>query len=96
MSIVFAILFKERKIDKSISITEYKRFDIVKMFHGMYPHTAIKHTKKVYLVLMQNSKVCLAIFVNFFRSFLETKAIPFVHKYVYTIKIDTVMLNTCF
>lgn len=66
MSIVFAILFKERKIDKSISITEYKRFDIVKMFHGMYPHTAIKHTKKVYLVLMQNSKVCLAIFVNFF------------------------------
>lgn len=96
MSIVFAILFKERKIDKSISITEYKRFDIVKMFHGMYPHTAIKHTKKVYLVLMQNSKVCLAIFVNFFRSFSETKAIPFVHEYAYTIKIDTVMLNTCF
>lgn len=56
------------------------------------------HTQKVYQLHMQNSKVCLIIFVNFFsdRSFSETKAIPFVHEYAYTIKIDTVMLNTCF
>lgn len=61
------------------------------MFHGMYPHMAIKHTKKVYLVLLQNSKVCLAIFVNFFRSFSETKAIPFEHEYANTIKVYTMI-----
>lgn len=55
------------------------------------------HTQKVYQLHMQNFKVCLIIFCEFFfRSFSETKAIPFVHEYAYTIKIDTVMLNKCF
>lgn len=52
MLIVFVILFKERKIDKFISIIEYKCFDIVKMFYGMYLYMVIKYIKKVYLVFM--------------------------------------------